>query len=37
MGAAKQVARTDDEEQLAKATEILKDARRKLYGLLAEE
>jgi DNA-binding PadR family transcriptional regulator len=37
MGAAKQVARTDDEEQVAKATEILKDARRKLYGLLAEE
>src|SRR5215813_13927205 len=37
MGAAKQVARTDDEDQLAKATEILKDARRKLYGLLAEE
>jgi len=37
MGAAKQLARTDDEEQLAKATEILKEARRKLYGLLAEE
>jgi DNA-binding PadR family transcriptional regulator len=37
MGAAKQVARTDDEQQLAKATEILRDARRKLYGLLAEE
>jgi DNA-binding PadR family transcriptional regulator len=37
MGAAKQVARTDDEEQLKKAAGILKDARRKLYGILAEE
>jgi DNA-binding PadR family transcriptional regulator len=37
MGAAKQLARADDDEQLAKAAEILKDARRKLYGLLAEE
>lgn len=37
MGAAKQVARADDEEQLKRAAEILKDARRKLYGLLAEE
>ena len=37
MGAAKQVARADDEEQLKKAAEILKDARRKLYGILAEE
>jgi DNA-binding PadR family transcriptional regulator len=37
MGAAKQVARADDEEQLKKAAEILKDARRKLYGLLAED
>jgi DNA-binding PadR family transcriptional regulator len=37
MGAAKQLARADDDEQLAKATEILKDTRRKLYGLLAEE
>ena len=37
MGAAKQLARTDDDEQLAKAAEILRDARRKLYGLLAEE
>jgi DNA-binding PadR family transcriptional regulator len=37
MGAAKQLARADDEEQLTKAAEILKDARRKLYGLLAEE
>jgi len=37
MGAAKQLARTDDDEQLTKAAEILKDARRKLYGLLAEE
>jgi DNA-binding PadR family transcriptional regulator len=37
MGAAKQVARADDEDQLKQAAEILKDARRKLYGLLAEE
>jgi DNA-binding PadR family transcriptional regulator len=37
MGAAKQLARADDEEQLTKAAEILKDARRKLYGILAEE
>jgi DNA-binding PadR family transcriptional regulator len=37
MGAAKQLARTDDDEQLTKAAEILKDARRKLYGLLADE
>ena len=37
MAAAKQVARVDDEEQLTKAAEILKDARRKLYGILAEE
>jgi DNA-binding PadR family transcriptional regulator len=37
IGAAKQLARTDDDEQLAKAAEILKDARRKLYGILAEE
>jgi DNA-binding PadR family transcriptional regulator len=37
VAAAKQVVRSDDDEQLAKAGEILKDARRKLYGLLAEE
>ena len=37
VGAAKQVARGDDEAQLAKAAEILKDARKKLYGILAEE
>jgi DNA-binding PadR family transcriptional regulator len=37
MGAAKQIARADNEEQLTKAAEILKDARRKLYGLLADE
>jgi DNA-binding PadR family transcriptional regulator len=37
MGAAKQLARADNEEQLTKAAEILKDARRKLYGILAEE
>ncbi len=37
IGAAKQIARGDDEEHLAKAAEILKDARRKLYRLLAEE
>jgi DNA-binding PadR family transcriptional regulator len=37
IGAAKQLARADDDEQLTKAAEILKDARRKLYGILAEE
>jgi DNA-binding PadR family transcriptional regulator len=37
MGAAKQLARTDDDEQLTKAAGILKDARRKLYEILAEE
>jgi DNA-binding PadR family transcriptional regulator len=37
IGAAKQVARGDDDEQMAKAAEILKDARKKLYGILAEE
>src|SRR4029453_1988397 len=37
MGAAKQVARGDDEAQLTRAAEILKDARRKLHGILAEE
>ncbi|MDX6605784.1 MAG: hypothetical protein QOD14_324 [Solirubrobacterales bacterium] len=37
IGAAKQVARGDDDEQMAKAAEILKETRRKLYGLLAEE
>ena len=37
MGAAKQIARAEDEEQLTKAAEVLKDARRKLYGILAEE
>jgi DNA-binding PadR family transcriptional regulator len=37
VGAAKTVARGDDEEQMTKAAEILKDARRKLYGILAEE
>jgi DNA-binding PadR family transcriptional regulator len=37
IGAAKQIGRADDDEQLTKAAEILKDARRKLYGLLAEE
>jgi DNA-binding PadR family transcriptional regulator len=37
MGAAKQVARGDDEAQLAKAAEILKDARKQLYGILAED
>ena len=31
IGAAKQLARADDDEQLTKAAEILKDARRKLY------
>jgi DNA-binding PadR family transcriptional regulator len=37
MGAAKQIGRSDDDAQLTKAAEILKDARRKLYGILAEE
>jgi hypothetical protein len=37
IGAAKQIARTDQEDQLAKGAEILKDARRKLYAILAEE
>ena len=37
IGAAKQLARADDDEQMTKAAEILKDARRKLYGILAEE
>jgi DNA-binding PadR family transcriptional regulator len=37
IAAAKQVARADDEAQLTKAAEILKDARRKLYAILAEE
>jgi DNA-binding PadR family transcriptional regulator len=37
IGAAKQLARADNDEQLTKAAEILKDARRKLYGILAEE
>src|SRR3954466_15587643 len=37
IAAAKQLARADDEEQLTKAAEILKDTRRKLYGILAEE
>jgi len=37
IGAAKQVARSDDDEQMTKAAEILKETRRKLYGILAEE
>src|SRR3954468_3702979 len=37
IAAAKQLARADAEEQLTKAAEILKDTRRKLYGILAEE
>jgi DNA-binding PadR family transcriptional regulator len=37
IGAAKQIARADQEDQLAKGAEILKDARRKLYAILAEE
>jgi DNA-binding PadR family transcriptional regulator len=37
VGAAKQVARADDEEQMTKAAEILKDARKQLYGILAED
>jgi DNA-binding PadR family transcriptional regulator len=37
IGAAKQVARGDDDDQMSKAAEILKETRRKLYGILAEE
>ena len=37
IGAAKQIARSDDDEQMAKAAEILKETRRQLYGILAEE
>jgi DNA-binding PadR family transcriptional regulator len=37
MGAAKQLGRAGDDAQLTEAAEILKDARRKLYRLLAEE
>jgi DNA-binding PadR family transcriptional regulator len=37
IAAAKQVARSDDDEQMTKAAEILKETRRKLYGILAEE
>src|SRR3954451_19177726 len=37
MRAAKQLPRADTEEQLPTAAEILKDTRRKLYGILAEE
>ena len=37
IGAAKQIARGDDDEQMAKAAEILKESRRQLYGILAEE
>jgi DNA-binding PadR family transcriptional regulator len=36
IGAAKQIARGDDDEQMTKAAEILKETRRKLYGILAE-
>ncbi len=37
MDAAKQIARADDEGQMTKAAEILRDTRRRLYGILAEE
>ena len=37
IGAAKQIARGDDDEQMTKAAEILKETRRQLYGILAEE
>jgi DNA-binding PadR family transcriptional regulator len=37
VAAAKQVARGDDDGQMAKAAEILKETRRKLYAILAEE
>ena len=35
--AARQVVRAGDEQQIAKAMDILTDARRKIYGILAEE
>jgi hypothetical protein len=35
--AARQVVRTGDEQQIARAMQILTDARRKIYGILAEE
>jgi DNA-binding PadR family transcriptional regulator len=37
IGAAKQIARGDEDEQMTKAAEILKETRRQLYGILAEE
>lgn len=37
MDAAKQIARADDEAQMTAGAGILKEARRRLYGLLAEE
>jgi DNA-binding PadR family transcriptional regulator len=37
IGAAKQIARGDNDEQMTKAAEILKETRRQLYGILAEE
>ncbi len=35
--AARQVVRAGDEQQIARAMDILNDARRKIYGILAEE
>jgi DNA-binding PadR family transcriptional regulator len=35
--AARQVVRAGDEQQIAKATEVLNEARRKIYRILAEE
>ena len=37
IGAAKQIARGDDDAEMAKAAEILKETRRQLYGILAED
>jgi DNA-binding PadR family transcriptional regulator len=37
IGAARQVARVGSEEQATRAAEILTDARRQLYSILAEE
>lgn len=37
MAAAKQVVGAGDDAQIAKAAEILKDARKRLYGILAED
>ena len=35
--AARQVVRAGDEQQIAKAMDVLNEARRKIYRILAEE